>query len=265
MCKYLEVARLSFKMQIVWRFDVAMTMVAIFGRITAGWIIWTVIFTGKESAGGFTLHTMLTYYLICSLLSSIDFSNQISGELNYLIRDGKFSGHMVTPMNPLPYFCSLVAGESAFHLGFGLLITFICAAVFHINVTLTANPALILIALAMIIMGLTFLACFQYILGILTFHYLDINFLLHVQESVVAFVTGSMVPLSLLPRAALRVLRLLPFPHVIYTPATLLTGQAGAGEGLFGLIVLGVWTVVTPLFANRLYHRLRARYDGVGI
>jgi ABC-2 type transport system permease protein len=122
-----------------------------------------------------------------------------------------------------------------------------------------------MIALMMIVTGLTFLACFQYILGILTFQYPDINFLLHAQESIVAFATGSMVPLSLLPAGALKALRLLPFSHVIYTPSMLLIGQADRGEGLFGLIVLGVWATLTPLFANRLYHRLRMKYDGVGV
>ena len=265
MSKYLEVFRLSFKMQIVWRFDVAMTMVAIFGRITAGWIVWGAIFQGKDLVGGFSHQGMISYYLICSLLCSIDFSSQISFELNGLIREGRFSGHMVTPMDPLRYFCSMVAGESAFHLGFSLVAAFICAAAFRARPMIAADPARVMIALAMIVVGLAFMACLQFLVGILTFKYTDIEFVLHAQSSVIGLATGAMLPLSLLPEVALRVLRLLPFPHVIYTPAALLIGQAGIREGVSGLAVLGLWAILTPLVATRAYHRLRMKYDGVGI
>ena len=265
MNKYLEVFRLSFKMQMVWRTDVVMTVIYALCRIAAGWIVWSAIFTGKEIVGGFTFREMLTYYLICSFLISVDFSSQIGFELNDLIRDGKFSGHMVTPMDPLRYFCSLVAGETAFHAIFSAIAVFACVAALHVNVSLTTDPARVMIALALAATGLAFMACFSFIMGILTFRFIDINFILHVQSCALAFATGSMVPLSLLPDAAFRISRLLPFHHVIYTPSTLLTGQAGVSEGLSGLVALIAWTALTAIIGEKMYHHLRKKYDGVGI
>ena len=265
MRKYAEVFRLSFKMQIVWRFDVAMTMAATFAHILTMWILWRAVFEGKELVGGLTFKAMLSYYTICAILRSIDFSNQISGELSELIRIGRFSGHMVTPMNPMGFFSSMAAGESAFHLGFSLLSAILCAIVFHINVTLTTDIKRILLSVALIVLGLTFMAGYRYLLGVLTFKYLEINFVLYMQMSIVAFATGAFVPLGLLPDAVFVILQFLPFMHVVYTPAMLLTGQIASADGLFGLAVLLVWTAAVTAIGQSAYNRLRVNYDGVGI
>jgi len=263
--KCMEVFRLSFKMQIVWRFDVAMTMVATVGRIAAAWIVWNVIFSSNEIVNGFSLAAMLSYYVISSILSSVDFSYQISGEVSDLIRTGRFSGHMVAPMNPLFFFSAMTAGESVFHLGFSLLAAVICAVIFQLNVTITSDAVRILIALVMIPTGLTFMSCYHYFIGMLTFKFLEISFFMHVQGAIISFATGSLVPLSLLPEKALSVLRFLPFTHVVYTPAMLLCGQLSATDGLFGLAVIAAWAALMPAIAQFAYSRLRVKYDGVGI
>lgn len=265
MRKYLEVFRLSFKMQIIWRYDVAMTMVATVARILAAFLIWRAVFGDRALVGGFTFQSMLSYYIVSAFLVALDVTRKISGEVSEQIRAGRFSGYMLTPMNPFSYFGSMAAGESAFHLGFGLMAALLCAVLFQIRVTLTTDISLILLAVVMVVLGLLFMACYQYFIGILAFKFLDIDFFLHIQSAVIAFAVGSMVPLSLLPEKVLLILRCLPFTHVVYTPAMLLTGQTSSKEGLFGLAVLSAWTLVMLLVGQRTYNRLRRKYDGVGI
>ncbi len=265
MRKYIEAFRLSFKTQLVWRFDVAATMAATAARIMAAYIVWGAIFGTRARVGGLTLDAMLSYYIVVSFLSALDFSHQLSGGVSELILTGRFSGQMTAPMNPFGYFGARAAGESAFHLGFGLMAAAACALLFGITVTLTPDPARIVTAVMTALLGLVFMASYHYFIGILTFKFLEINFFLHVQASIIAFAVGSMVPLSLLPGNVLLVLRLLPFAHVAFTPAMLLTGQVDLTEGLFGLAVLSAWTLLMLLIGQRTYHRLRKKYDGVGI
>ena len=263
--KYLEVFRISFKMQITWRFDVVMTMVATIARIVAAWILWRAIFDGREIVGGFTFETMLSYYVISSIINSINFSNQISGEVAFLIKDGGFSKHMVTPMNPMGFFGSMVSGESAFHLSFSLLAAVFCAVAFRADIVFATNAAQVFIAFLLILLGLCFMVGYHFFVGVMAFKFFDIGFFTHVQESIIGFVTGSMIPLSLLPGGVVNVLRYLPFTHVVYTPAMLLTGQTGAAGGLIGLCVLSSWTVAMLAVAQTAYTKMRLRYDGVGI
>ena len=265
MKKYLEAFRLSYKMQIAWRFDVAMTMVSTAGQIIAAWIIWQVIFSQHTTVKGFGLGSMLSYYLISSILTSIDFTNQISGEVSDLIKSGRFSGHMVTPMNPLFFFGSMTAGESAFHLGFSLLTALVCAVLFQMNIAITHDPVRIFLALALIVTGLFFMACYHYTIGVLTFKFLEIGFFMHVQGSIIAFATGSLVPLSLLPESVLYILRFLPFTHVVFTPAMLLCGLVDTAEGVFSFAVISAWALLMFTVSQYAHKHLRVKYDGVGI
>ena len=265
MRKYLEVFRWSFKMQIVWRFDVVMTMFATIGRIVAAWILWSAVFAGNNMVRGFTLEAMLSYYLIGSFLTSLDMSNQISGEVSYLIKDGGFSKHMVTPMNPFGFFGYMIAGESVFHLAFSLAAVAVCAVLFQIHIVITPDVIRLLMAGIMVLLGLLFMAGYHYFIGILAFKFVDMGFFLHVQGSIIAFATGALVPLSLLPDAVVTMLRFLPFTHVVFTPVMLMTGQAGVGEGLFGLAVLAGWVAVILFVGQTTYKGLRVRYEGVGI
>ena len=265
MKKYLEVFRISFKMQIVWRFDVAMTVLATIARIVAAWILWRAIFDGKDLIGGFTFETMLSYYIISSIISSIDFSNQVSGEVAWLIKDGGFSKHMVTPMNPMGFFGSMVSGESAFHLSFSLFAAALCALALRADIIFAMNAVQIFIAFLLIFIGLCFMAGYHYFVGIMAFKFLSIDFFTHVQENIIGFATGSMIPLSLLPVGVVDTLRFLPFTHVVYTPAMLLTGQIGVADGLIGLSVLSAWTAAILVIAQTAYTKLRINYDGVGI
>lgn len=264
MRKYIEVFRLSFKMQIVWRFDVLMTMAATIGRILAAWIVWRAVFQSREFVNQFTLQSMLSYYIVSSFIASLDMSPQVSGEVSELIRAGRFSGHMVTPMNPLGFFGSMVAGESAFHLGFGMAAALLCSALFGIGITFTPDPVQIALAVIMAALGLVFMVCFHYFLGILTFKLLNIQAIMHVSNHIISFATGALVPLALLPGALLQVMKYLPFYYVNYLPCALLTGMAGS-EAYTGVYVLAGWTVGFLVLISLSYKTLRMKYDGVGI
>jgi len=263
--KYAEVFRISFKMQIIWRFDVIMTMVATIARIIAAWILWLAIFQGREMVSGFTFDAMLSYYIVAAIISSIDFSHQVSGEVAWLIKSGGFSKHMVTPMNPMGFFGSMAGGESAFHLVFSVFAAALCYFAFGVNIMLSTDIFSILLAFVMILMGLTFMIGYHYFVGIMAFKFLSVDFFTHVQSSIIAFATGSMIPLSLLPNGVVSVLRYLPFTHVVYTPTMLLTGQKSITEGVTGLCVLLIWTAAMLIIAQRTYTRMRIKYDGVGI
>jgi len=262
--KYLEVFRMSFKMQIIWRFDVAMTTVATIGRILAAWILWSAIYASRETVGGLSFNAMLSYYIVSSFLTSLDMSNQISGELSYIIRDGQFSKHMVTPMNPQGFFGMMVAGESAFHLFFSFAAVVVCTLLFQINLSITANPWQIVYVIVMILTGLLCMISFNYLLGILAFKFQNVDGFLHVKGNLISLATGIYIPLTLLPENMAKVMRFLPFYYVTYQPSMILVSQ-GDPDIWAGFIILSCWTAAFLIITHLSYQHLRVKYDGVGI
>lgn len=75
---------------------------------------------------------------------------------------------------------------------------------------LLGSPATIIAAVIMIALGLLFMVQLNFLLGIFAFKFQDISFFLMIKGSMVAFIAGSMVPLSLLPDGIQAVMRWFP-------------------------------------------------------
>ena len=265
MNKYWAVAKHCFRIQIIYRYEVIMNLLEIIGRILFAWLLWGAVFAGRETVGGFTFTAMLFYYVLSSFLSSLDISSGVSGEISARIRDGTFSRFMVIPTNTQGHFIAQNMGTSAFYALFASLIAGLCASIFKIDILLTTNCTAIICALLMILIGLLFMVCFHFFIGTLTFKFQDIGFFLHIQGAILEFVTGGVVPLILLPSDVIQAMRFIPFIHVVYTPVMLLMGKISLSEGFLGLVVLAAWTAAMAAMNQKIFKRLRIKYDGVGI
>jgi len=265
MKKYIAVAKILFKAQIVYRFDVAMTAIATVGRVLFAWIMWGAVYAGRETIGGFTFQAMLSYYLVSSLLTSLEMSSGVSGEVSSRIRGGTFSQFMVIPSSPQLHFMAQNFGAAGYYAIFAVMATAISGLLFGVNLSLSPDIGALLCALAMVPLGLVFMVGYQFFFGVLAFKFQDIGFFWHLQGSIFALITGTIFPLSLLPGGVLAVLKFLPFTYVTYAPAMLITGQMGVHEGLWGLLILAIWTAGMMLTGRATYHRLRVKFDGVGI
>lgn len=265
MRKYLAVAKILFKAQIIYRFDVAMTALATVGRVLFAWILWGAVFSGKETVGGFTFGAMLSYYLVSSFLTSLEMSSGVSGEVSSRIRGGTFSRFMVIPSNPLFHFMAQNFGAAGYYAIFAIIATVLSGLLFGVNLSLTNDVLALLCSLLMIPMGLVFMVSYQFFFGVLTFKFQDTGFFWHLQGNIISFITGTIFPLSLLPGGVLSVLKYLPFTYVTYMPAMLITGGAGSEEGFMGLLVLAIWTSGMLFVSGATYNRLRVKYDGVGV
>lgn len=264
MNKYWEAAKISFKSQLAWRFDIFFQMLFAVTKILFAYILWGAIFGEKTEVAGFTYNTMLSYYIVSSFLSQLDMSDGVSGEISARIRDGSFSKYMIMPAPVLGQFLARTAGISSFYLLFHLAAAFVWVVVFRIQFVLTTDIAVIFPAALMIVLGLLFMVQLNFFLGILAFAFQDVSFFLMIKGMLVSFVTGSLVPLNLLPHGTQEAMRVFPFYYVTYLPSMLLVGK-NHHELAAGLISLLVWVLLFIPLNRVAYQQLRVRYDGVGI
>ena len=118
MRKYLEIASVHFRTQLIWRADTVFHILFTVTRIIFAFILWGAIFEGKEIISGFSFDSMLSYYIISSFLAQIELSGGISDEISVRIRNGTFSKYMVLPMNMEGYFLAMEAGVGSLHIFF---------------------------------------------------------------------------------------------------------------------------------------------------
>lgn len=264
MRKYAEIARILFKAQLAWRFDVAMNMIFTVSKLLFAYILWGAIYGKNETVGGFTLPMMLSYYIISSFLSQIEMSDGVSREIGDRIRGGTFSKYMVVPVNTQGYFIAQTLGAMAFYLIFNLFAAAVWVFLFGIEFTVTNSIPILLAAIVLIFLGLLFMIQLNYFLGILAFKFQEIGIFLMIKSNAVAFVTGALVPLVLLPQGIVSVMRFFPFYYVTYLPSMLLIGK-NENEAFTGIVLLSGWLLSFTLLNKYAYNKLRVIYDGVGI
>lgn len=264
MRKYIETAKVLFKAQLVYRFDILLTMVFTISKILLAHVLWGAIFENQDTVSGFTYSSMLTYYIISSFITQLDQSAGTGSQIAAEIRNGRFSKYIVKPMSIFGYFTAQTAGVSAFLLSFNLLAALAWALLFRVDFAMTGDMEVILSALVLILLGLLFMMQMNYYIGILAFQFLDTGVFSMIKDNVVQFATGSLLPLVLLPAGIVDAMRLLPFYYVSYLPSMLLIGRS-KNEAITGMIVLVIWNAAFGLLNAATYKRLKTKYDGVGI
>lgn len=264
MRKYIEIARIYLKTQLAWRADVVFNMLFTVSRILFAYLLWGAIFADKEMIAGFTFHGMLSYYIINSFLTQLEMSSGISGEISERIRNGTFTKYIVIPVSVEGYFTAMEVGIVAFYLFFDLVAAIVWIFLFGIEFVFVQEAGIILCALVMVLLGMFFMVQLNYFLGLLTLKFEEIGTFLMIKNNLLALVTGSIIPLALLPERIVELMKLLPFYYVTYLPSMLLTGRC-RDEAIGGIVIMVCWCMVMQLVIKVTWNKYVRKYDGVGI
>lgn len=262
--KYLEIIKIFIKTQLAWRGDAVIQILFTLTKILFACLLWRTIFKDRDQVAGFTINSMLSYYIISSFLNQMDMSTRVSGEISQRIRNGTFSKYMVLPVNIQGYFIAMELGIVLFYLSLDVITSVIWIFAFHIRFVFVSDPVAFVGAMILILLGLFFMAQLNYYLGLLTLKYEEIGTFLMIKDNLVAFVTGSLIPLVLLPQGFVAVMKAFPFYYVTYLPSMLLIGRL-KGELGMGLLVLACWCIILQAVIYATWHNYRIKYDGVGI
>lgn len=262
--KYLEITKIYIKTQLAWRGDSVIQILFTLTKILFASLLWGTIFAGRDEVTGFTINSMLSYYIISSFLTQLDMSSRVSSEISQRIRNGTFSKYVVIPVNIQGYFIAMEMGMVLFNLFIYFITSAIWIYVFRIRFVFVSDPVVLAGAGILILLGLFFMAQLNYYLGLLTLKYEEIGTFLMIKDNLVAFVTGSIIPLTLLPEGIVLFMKAFPFYYVTYLPSMLLIGRLKEELGM-GLLVLSCWCVILQAVIHVTWQNYRIKYDGVGI
>jgi ABC-2 type transport system permease protein len=264
MKKYIETAKITFKSEIAYKFNVIIGICLSVLRIILAFVLWSALFKETSKIAGFTFNMMITYYILVSFFSKLDKSDSIVWQLSSEIREGQFSKYLVRPVNPLWYFISLSFSKTAFVFFIDAIITALFAVVFYQYISISLNPQVLLCALLISILGLTFLAFLNYFIAILSFKFLDISSFNIIKNTMFEFITGAFIPLALFPIWIQDCMRLFPFYYVYYYPSMLIiNGDTKLIPLAFTVLVSWNLFILAVIFFS--YKILRRKYEGVGI
>lgn len=261
---YLRVFLNGWKESSIYKFDVIMNGFLSIFRILIVFLMWSVIFSSRTEVKGFTLSMMLTYYIVIMLLQKMDTSESIANMMSGEIREGKYSKYIVKPMSSFFYYFFRVMSKMTYYLIFSIVSVVFWIVCFNQYFLLPSSGLNLLYAIVIFLLGLLFMYGFNYFIMILTFWFSNTSSFFQLKRKILEFMTGAIIPLSLLPDNVVQVFKILPFYYVYYFPASIYLGQ-NTMEIPFALGVLLTWNLVLFTSISFIYNKAIKSFSGVGI
>lgn len=242
-------------------------VVSFFVQMAVAYYLWLAIFeaTGQREIGGFTFDGMVVYYVLAILLGNVVRGQERRVALSRDIYEGSLTRYLIYPSS---YF-GFKYGE---HLGallpatvqlvlFGSLAALVIDPPGGIELTLQGAA---MAAVSVMLANLLFFLLLYPIQGI-AFWADNVWSLIVMARFGSELLGGFMLPLTLFPPAAQRLLELLPFEYLFYFPVMVASGRVAPEAWLRGGAVALAWCAILGLVGRRVWRRGYLTYTGVGI
>jgi ABC-2 type transport system permease protein len=263
--KYWHVVNIGIQNTLTYRVNFLFR--SVFGLIPlfATLSLWRAIFEGRQtSVAGHTLASMVSYYLVVTIVDALTAVNEDDWQIATDIKDGNISQFLLKPIDYLTYrLCLFGAGRLVY-----TAVAFLPVALFIVvqrnSFVLPATGAIwswFLLSVAMTALLQFFLS---YTMALLAFWVLEVSTFIFVVFAFEYIAGGHLFPLDILPPALLKFLYFTPFPYQLFFPVNIYLGRT-TGVALYqGLCIQMFWVAAAYLLARFVWHKGITKYGAVG-
>ena len=226
-------------------------------------LLWLSSYDGRSTIGGFSPGAMVSYYLVTLCLTNIMITH-VMWDIAFEVREGRFSIYLTRPFN---YMTFQYAGNLSWRLMRAALfvpIFAVCVLIFHPYLRWEGYN-LGWIFWASVVGGHLLSFCIGYGMGLLALFFTEVRSIYMFYYMPASFLSGTMVPLSLLPDWADRAALVLPFRYTLAFAAELFLNRLSPTEVSTGFAWLGGWLVVAATGSAVLWRTGLRHYTGVGM
>ncbi len=258
MKKYLTVFQLSFQNEFTYRLNFILWRVRNILRILMVFFLWNSVFSGRETAFGYTRPEMMAYVFSVLFINTFVMSAPSNDNVGSQISNGDLSNFLVKPINYLHYWLTRDWASKLLNILFATGEIFTLYIIFRPEILFTNTTTFLFSGILV-----TIIAAFIYFY--LTKIVISVAFWAPEQPWGLMFVflvlyeilSGGIFPLDVLPLNIYSILKFTPFPYLVYFPIKLLVGNATYPEivnifiGSFSWLILSKWISI-KLWKNGL-------------
>lgn len=225
-------------------------------------VVWsTVARSSGGQAGDFGVRDFAAYFIAVMLVNHLTFT-WIMHEFEFRIRQGQLSPLLLKPLHPIHGDIAENLTYKALTLVVLLPATLILAVIFNPAFNTQPWAALAFVPALVLAFFVRFLTGWALALaGFWTTRTMAINQLYFVPMT---FLSGQMVPLSLLPEPLQVVATVLPFRWMVSFPVELVLGRLTPTDTIIGLLAQTGWVVASIAIAMVVWRAGLKRYSAVG-
>ncbi|QDP98208.1 hypothetical protein FOE78_21940 [Microlunatus elymi] len=251
--KYLSLARTTLQQAIAYRITTLFNVGLTFIWVIILYYLWRSAYAGRTSIGGLTWDQMRTYVVIAYGINAL-VGWRTGSAMMATIRTGDVVFEMVRPLNycttQLARSVGYTVVEGAVSLAFTLAIGLI-----FLHIEAPASVAAALLFVLALIIGFLTKVLVVFLVSLLTFWTLNGMGLMWSQQAIMQILSGTIVPLALMPAWLQVIAGVLPLRGIVSTPLQLYLGQSTGWDavGLLGLQLF--WLVALWVLANLAWRR----------
>ncbi|MBC6435866.1 hypothetical protein FM036_42620 [Nostoc sp. HG1] len=184
---------------------------------------WQAVYGDRGTLDGIALNTMLTYAVLARF-TSVFIENDIIMTFGRLINRGDLTIELLRPVDFQAHQFAQSIGGWAINLALRGIVAIIALATF--SSSFSTDPFSYLGAAVILALGLVSTFLFDFALACLVFFMTNAWGLKILRDGIVAFVSGALLPLSLMPDSIKFICQLFPYAQAVYEPTALLTATS---------------------------------------
>ncbi len=214
--------------------------------------------------GGFTKNTLITYYLIGSLIDSIVFWN-VGFAIKNEIRSGEISLKALS--KPVSYYWQKFFEELSWHTvspAFALITTGLVAIYLRANLNLSIPTTSLVLMLLTTGLGAVLFFNISYCFGLLTFWFTETEGVMTFVWAGIFLFGGQAVPLSFFPENIRFIVNFLPFRYIYSFPLEIYSGKLFSNDIGQGVLWAILWILFFYVLGRFLWQRGLTRYSSYG-
>lgn len=244
---YLEFSRIGFVNILAFRLRYYTGILTYLINVTVYYFIWSAVYkpqgvhagVASINMGGYNLPQMLTYVSVGWILRSF-YWNTIDQEMAYEVIEGKIAMDLIKPVSVQWMWIWRAMGESAFRLAM-----------------LTAPTAILIMLIfpvlrpaswsgfAMFLVGAVgsflLMGAINFMIGTCAIPLKSILALIRAKYWLIELLSGLLVPITMFPKVLQKVMALLPFEHIAFTPLQIYLGKISGLQAVKALAIQWLW------------------------
>lgn len=251
MNSYLAILRGSYMVGMIYRFGFVFTVLGNIVYMGVSYYLWRSIYAGAETLRGLTFDETFLYVALGSAVFIL-LKTYADWYISYEIREGIIAIRLTKPLDFQLYALFSTLGSALMNLTAITVPTLLILGLVF-RVTPSIGPGLVLFPISLLLAFFVNFS-FDYFIGLLAFYTESTWGLSMTKEILVAVLSGALIPLQFFPDALQRVLLLLPFQAIYYSPLMMISKPNVGWETLFPVLAVQLFWALVLFAATRLFY-----------
>lgn len=222
-------------------------------------LFWSLIIDQVEGIS--SLRYLAGYYMLSDGLGVLTMahSQKVGAFLRKSVNTGELSNILIKPVSPSLFALSSVYGERIIESVISIVLI-----ILGIYLVEPASPVGVALFFLFFLISLSLSLSLNFLEGVATFYVTNPSGIMNTVSHVSRILSGSVLPLSLMPDSMSAVLLRLPFAMTIYNPINSLTVKEIGSDELSILVAGLLWSLLIVSLTSTLWKRSLKSYEAYG-